>query len=56
MRIFEFSETVTQWIQVAALALEVLTVAIIVVSIVYWIFAAIRSMDPAGSGTTYEDL
>ncbi len=35
MRIFEFSETVTQWIEVAAFALEVLAVAIIVVSIVY---------------------
>ena len=35
MRIFEFSETVTQWIEVAAFALEVLAVAVIVVSIVY---------------------
>lgn len=35
MRIIEFSETVTQWIEVAALALEVLAVVIIVGSIVY---------------------
>jgi len=35
MRIFDFSETVTQWIEVAALALEVLAVVIIVGSIVY---------------------
>ncbi len=35
MRIIEFSEKVTQWIEVAALALEVLAVAIIVGSIIY---------------------
>jgi uncharacterized membrane protein len=35
MRLIEFSETVTQWIELAALALEVLAVAIIVISIFY---------------------
>ena len=35
MRLIEFSETVTQWIELAALALEILAVAIIVISILY---------------------
>ena len=35
MRLIEFSETVTLWIELAALSLEILAVAIIVISILY---------------------